>query len=116
MIRKLFLIILFLLTITTTVLADEVCESSGIKTTDGLVTAGYGEVCGVVGTTNGSDELTCLIYDNANSASGTALLPPIKVAGTDLLGGVVLSKGVRFRNGIYLDVTNPGYCVILYRK
>jgi len=66
-------------------------------------------------TTDGTNDATVNIYDNATSASGTKLVPQFVVNGVDDIGGVLFESVVKCQNGIYVDIACSGtYKYVVY--
>ena len=82
--------------------------SSGLKTADGVIRASKGILTGVQIITDGTNDATLVLYDNASAATGTAVFK-ITVTGTDDAIPINLpNNGVYCTNGIYADITTAG--------
>ena len=82
--------------------------SSGLKTADGVIRADKGILTGVHVITDGTNDATVLLYDNASAATGTEIFK-ITVTGTDDSIPINLpNNGVYCKNGIYADITTAG--------
>ena len=83
--------------------AVEVTESSGILTSDGVVLDNPGILVAIVVLTDGSNNATVTIYDNASAASGK-VLGKVIVLGADQMGGELKINALA-RNGLFLDIS-----------
>lgn len=88
-----------------------VTGSSGLLTSDQSVVVGPGILVAVIVYTDGVNDNSVIVYDHADSASGT-VLAQVKLAGEDLMGGETNIMG-EFTNGLYIDVTGTGVEVLL---
>lgn len=62
-----------------------------------------------VGGTDGSNDITLTIYDNASAASGTVLLPTHTIDASALgLNGITLTVAKRAYLGVYAEITTSG--------
>lgn len=92
-------------------------ESSGELSASAVVIGkdGYYKGCRVF--TDGSNNATLTIYDNASAASGL-VLDKIVVKGADLMGGVKegegQNKGIVAKNGIYAEIAGTGATFIVH--
>jgi hypothetical protein len=93
--------------------APQTCITSGIKNADAAVATKTGWLCGVLILTDGTNDATVVVYDNASAASGTELFKA-KVSGAGNFGGGTFEIPIRFSNGIYADVTGTGATYIIY--
>ncbi|MHA1962162.1 MAG: hypothetical protein ACW99U_18310 [Candidatus Thorarchaeota archaeon] len=87
--------------------------TSGELTIDQAVTTGSGVLRGAVINTDGNNNATVILYDNASAASGTKLWEQV-VIGADITGGFFNCHGIEYNNGIYLDITGSGASVIAF--
>lgn len=82
--------------------------SSGLKTADAVIRADKAILTGVHVITDGTNDATVLLYDNASAASGTEIFK-ITATGTDDAIPINLpNNGVYCKNGIYADITTAG--------
>lgn len=89
--------------------------SSGLLTADATVKTGRGILSGAQIITNGSDNVTLILYDNV-SASGKVIFKQI-VTGTDNAIPYWFSGGgVQVENGIFADVAGTGAEYIVYYR
>jgi len=90
-------------------------KSSGLQTSDVAIKATDGYLGAVLIITNGTDDVTLILYDDPDSAHGTVLWRA-KVAGGDNYGGVVFYLPIRFGTGCWADIegTSPNY-IVYYR-
>ena len=89
----------------------EVTESSGLLTSDTAVMAKAGILKALIVLTDGTNDATAILYDNASAASGTVLAKAI-VTGSDNMGGELNIYAIA-RNGIFLDISGTGAEVIV---
>lgn len=88
-----------------------VTQSSGLLTSDQAVVVGHGLLVAAIIYTDGVNDVSVVVYDHADSASGT-VLAKAKLAGEDLMGGETNIMG-EFVNGLFIDVTGTGVEVLL---
>ena len=82
--------------------------SSGLKTADGVIRASKGILTGVHLISDGTNDATLVIYDNASAGTGTEVFK-ITISGTDDSIPINLpNNGVYCTNGIYADITTAG--------
>jgi hypothetical protein len=75
-------------------------------TADGVVCAGPGVLEGNLMITDGTNDLTIKIHDNAAEASGTVLLPAfISTTAATKRFEYLPIPSLEFQNGMYLDLT-----------
>lgn len=86
--------------------------SSGIKSGSGVIIAGPALLTDLSVFTDGSNEATVVLYDNASAASGTELGKIIVLAASKS-GGLFIPIPVRALNGIYLSLTGTGASAIV---
>jgi len=89
-------------------------QTSDIKSASAVITAGPAKAVSLIGYTNGSDDVTLILYDNASAASGVVLHKAI-ILGADLMGGIV-EVPVDAVNGIYLSLTGTGGTALVHFK
>lgn len=91
--------------------------TSGQQTADAAVSSSGCYLSAIQIETDGSNNVTVLLYDNASAASGTVVADITVVAG-DYYGGRVWIHPIRCYNGIYADVTgtNGTYFVEYIQK
>jgi hypothetical protein len=82
------------------------CLSSGIKSASAAIHANNALLRSLIVYTDGTNNATAIIYDNATEASGTELAK-IVVKGSELMGGETAIK-VRAENGLYLELSGVG--------
>ncbi|KKN72800.1 hypothetical protein LCGC14_0406550 [marine sediment metagenome] len=91
-------------------------KSSGEKTSDTAIVAVAAQLGGILIITDGTNDATVILYDNATAASGTKLWEA-KVPGSDEYGGCMFPEPVEAMNGIYADLTGTGAsCIVYYRE
>ena len=88
------------------------CDSSGLLTESGVIIADDSQLRGFVLLTDGTNDATIVIYDNASAASGKILFKA-KVTGSENFGGIVNLK-VKAVNGIYASITGTGAEFIVF--
>lgn len=113
--KNLLLALVLILSIVTIAQARDTCISSGILVADTIVTAGYGELCGLDVTADNTNASECKVYDNATGASGTVLAHVI-VDATLRYESRDFTTPIRFKKGLYLDWTTNSSCIVYYRK
>ncbi len=86
--------------------AVEVTESSGIVAADGVILNNPGVLVAIIVLTDGSNNATAIIYDNASAATGK-VLGKVAVQGADLMGGELKINALA-RNGLFLDISGTG--------
>jgi hypothetical protein len=84
----------------------EVTESSGLLTSDTAVMPKAGILVALVVITDGTNNATAIVYDNASTASGT-VLAKVVVTGSDNMGGELKINAIA-RNGLFLDISGTG--------
>jgi len=84
------------------------CKGSDEQTDDAAITTSAGIFHGIIVTTDGQNTVTVSIYDHASAASGTEIIPTTTVAAAIRIQPISVSPGVRFYNGIYVDITTSG--------
>lgn len=110
---KLLTIILLLLA--TPVLAftppdDGYVASSGENTADASVLKSAGYLYSMVVATDGTNNVTFDLYDNASAASGDKLLPSFTIvtATTNVFTAVNFKTPLAYNKGVYVDITTSG--------
>lgn len=89
-------------------------QTSGIKSSSGIITDGPAKAVSLIAYTDGTNEVTAILYDNASAASGT-VLHKIIVLAADKMGGIV-DMEVGADNGIYLELSGTnGTALVHYR-
>jgi hypothetical protein len=88
-------------------------NSSGEKTSDGVIVAQGSLLCGVNIITDNTNDATVILYDNASAASGTKLFEG-GCDGAEMSKLVWFERPVRAKNGIYLDIGGTGASAIIY--
>ncbi len=106
--------ILFLvLLITGICFAVNYTYSSGLKSASGVISPTPVLLTDLAVYTNGTDNVTAILYDNASSANGT-VIGKITVPGTALNGGLYIPVPVKTQNGIYLSLSGTGANAIVF--
>lgn len=80
-------------------------------TADGQVWTGAGRLTAVQVITDGTNNATAILYDNT-AASGVKVFEGGCVGAN--LSELYDLDGVRFKNGLYLDISGTGASVIVY--
>lgn len=86
----------------------EALKPSGEKDADTAIMNAKGYFGGILIITDGTNDATVALWDNASAASGTEIAPAIKVAGGDNYGGFLLLRPIYCDNGIYANVSGTG--------
>ena len=93
---------------------DKSCLSSGVKSSSGAIITGSGTLCGVQALTDGTNNATCVVYDNKSAASGNVVGKGISL-GAALSGGSALPT--TFGTGLYLSVSGTNAnCIVYFRS
>jgi len=87
------------------------CISSGIKSSSAVIKAGVGILVDVLVYTDGANNGTVTIYDNATAASGHVLAKEV-VKGEFLQGGEV-NILCNCDNGLYMELSGTGATAII---
>jgi hypothetical protein len=88
-------------------------QSSGLRSADAAISALPAYLKGLIVLTDGTNDATVVIYDNASAASGTALAKLI-VPGASLSASLHLPQyGIIANAGLYADVTGTGAAYIV---
>ena len=82
-------------------------QSSDLKSASGVISAIPGVLTGLNVTTDGTNDATAILYDNASAASGVILAKQF-VKGVSGNGAIHLPCPVLAANGIYLSLTGTG--------
>ncbi len=92
-------------------------ESSDLLSASAVILNKDGYLAGCRVFTDGTNNATLTIYDNASAASGK-VLDKIIVVGADYMGGVKEGdgayKGIVARNGIYASISGTGATFIVH--
>ena len=88
-------------------------KSSGEKTTSGVIKASAGYLGGIVVLTDGTNDATVILYDNASAGSGTKLLE-VSVPGANNYGEIFPPLAITFTNGCYASISGTGASCIVY--
>lgn len=92
----------------------QTCVSSGLLNADAAIKAAPGIIEGIMVYTDGTNNATLTVYDNASAATGDVAMKMV-VKGADLIGGLV-DLSVETTNGIYADISGTGATYIVYYK
>jgi hypothetical protein len=113
--KTILVLVAILLLVSSTAFAADKCISSGLVGSDGVIYAKKATLCGIRGFTNGTDNTSCKVYDNASAASG-AVIGFWTTLGSNVSGGDnAPMDGVSADHGLYLDITtNAGSCIIYF--
>lgn len=87
-------------------------KTSFVQIADGVITAKSGYITGVYIISDGTNDATLILYDNASAASGNKIITMCARAAMPFAGNT-WTFPVIFFNGIYADVTgtNASYVV-----
>lgn len=88
-------------------LAEDIAQSSGVKSADAAICTGSAYLVGVTIKTDGTNFVTLTLHDNATAASGVSRFSAI-VPGASYSGNFEFGKSIMFYSGIYADVTGTG--------
>lgn len=92
---------------------------TAVKTADGAAVTAPGWLYGILATSDGTNDITVVLYDNASAASGTVLAPTWMIATTSDNRSHYISfePPLVLNNGLYVDVTTAGAVsyVVYYR-
>jgi len=119
--KRLFVVVmlLVLLVVSPTFAGDDKYSTSGEQTATASVLSRPGYFIGIMVATDATNAVTVSIFDNATAATGTELIPTtvITTSATDRAQIVLLPFGVKFENGIYVEITTNGTVgyVVYYR-
>ncbi len=92
---------------------------SGSLSSDGQVVNSPCWWTGSVLRTDGTNDATITVFDNASAASGAELIPSNTYDASALgLNGAMLTKPVIAKNGVYIEITCAGSCEVvpLFKK
>lgn len=88
-------------------------QSSGLKTTSGIIKAVPCLLTGVLVITDGTNAATVILYDNASTNSGTVLWK-CTVVGAAYFGGATFEIPVRAQKGVYMTISGTGANAVVY--
>lgn len=88
-------------------------DTSGLKTTSAVICNMPGKVVALTVLTDGTNDATAIVYDNATTNSGTVLAKLI-VAGESRSGSLLVDCGILANRGIYLAVSGTGAEAIVH--
>jgi len=114
--KKLLIVLLFLLLFVS--LGDAQTRglrTSGVKAADAVILAVRGYFHGIEIITDGTNNASVIVYDNASTASGTVIFQGT-ILGANNFGGVIFIDPVEMFNGIYIDMTGTGMSFIVYYR
>lgn len=85
-------------------------QDATTQTASASITSSGGLFHGIIFATDGSNNVTVNIYDNASAASGTELIPEtiITTSATNRVATISIDPPVRFHNGMYVSITCDG--------
>ena len=89
-------------------------RSSGLKTADAVIHADKAILAGVHIITDGTNDATLVLYDNASAASGTEVFKQVVTGTNDAIPYSMPDGGIYCKNGIYADVTGTGAGYIVF--
>ncbi len=87
--------------------------SSGIIASSSIVYAKPCKLTDLAVYTDGTNQVTVILYDNATTASGT-VIGKVVVPGASLNGGLVIPTPVRALDGIYISLSGTGGTAIVF--
>lgn len=88
-------------------------DTSGLKTSSAAIMTQRGYLCGAIILTDGDNDGTVTLYDNASAGSGT-VLAKLNLPGADLSGAVMFPLPVACANGVYCTIAGTGCNAIVY--
>jgi hypothetical protein len=91
------------------------CVSSGLQTTSKAISGTGGSLCGVLVTTDGTNNATVTIYNNATGATAPVLFTAT-VVGASYFGGGTWDIPIKYNRGLYVAVSGTGASYIIYYK
>jgi len=108
--KKLFITLLLVLVLSVPLFAAESMIASGSKSADALVLVGSGAFYGVAVATDATNAVTVSVYDVATATTGKLIVPTFvaPTSATDRTKSFFVYPGIRFENGIYVDITCAG--------
>ena len=109
----LFLVIIFLLLTASFSDSQMRLRSSGLRIADAAILARSGIFGGILVITDGTNNASVIIYDNATTNTGTEVWK-MTVLGAENYGGGMLTNPVVVTKGIYVDVSGTGAAYIIY--
>ena len=103
-------VFLLLLFVSTALAVTLTCQPTSQQTGSAACVESACHFFGIAVITDGTNNVTIDIYDNASAASGTKLIPTwvIPTSATNLAAGYDAPVPIRCKNGIYVDVTCSG--------
>ncbi len=87
--------------------------SSGVKSASAAISSVPALLVGFSVTTNGTDNATLTLYDNASSASGT-VIGQATVLGSQMNYNLAYNIPVKASNGIYLSLSGTGATALVF--
>jgi hypothetical protein len=115
--KKVFALIIGILLFASVSFAGDPAMSSGLKTSDGIISASRALVYGVTVITNTTNVATLVLYDSASAASGTELAKIAIPAGTSAVSvHVPFDNPIDALSGIYADITGTSAAYVVYFK
>ena len=82
--------------------------SSGLQTLDAVIRNNRTIVTGVQIITDGTNDATVVLHDNASAASGTEIFKATVTGTDDTIIFNLPNNGVYCSNGVYADITTSG--------
>lgn len=114
--KKIILIVLLsLVLLTSLAYAQRGMRTLGLQTADKAILARPGYFHGIEIITDGTNDASVIVYDNASAASGTIVFQGT-IKGINNFGGVIFIDPVEMFNGIYIDMTGTGMSYIIYYR
>lgn len=111
--RSLILSVIFVCLFCLAALCANSTQSSGLKTTSGVIRSVPCLLTGVLVITDGTNAATVILYDHASGASGTVLCK-FTVPGAAYFGGATFEIPVRAQKGVYMAISGTGANAVVY--
>ena len=110
MIKKSLLVLCLLVMFVGYVGAVETMIQSEDYTADAAVRTSSGVFYGMWVITDGANNVTVSVYDNASAASGTKIFPTtiIPVSDTGAATTISFNPPIKYTKGVYVDITTSG--------
>lgn len=115
--KRAILAILAMVLMTAPAFAFDGAQGSAVVTEDGAAVTGTNVYITALTTiTDGTNDATCLLYDNASAASGTVIAKDW-VPGALIANRLVWTYPRKVNAGIYVDLTGTGAnCIVEYLR
>ena len=110
--KLIFLIIVIAASCSQSQAFDGVCQGSAEKSADASIFDGAGYILGIMMATDGTNDVTVDIHDNATSATGKNLIPTtvMTTSASNRSTAIAFDPPIAYYNGIYVNITTSGTC------